>query len=316
MLGEKDIIAYFYQDSKAVPLRNPEDMDDCSVLPTDPKGLVTTDSMVEDVHFRLDWSSPEDIAVKLFHVNLSDLLSSGGRPYWSLLNLGMPKAMAESKEGETFIQSFASALQQECRRYSCPLIGGDSFCAAKLFLTFTMGGQAERYIERKGASPSDHLYLSGNIGLSLAGLKHLQGLYHLEDHFLHAQALAKHLQPQAHLEWAQELWQKKELHAMIDISDGLLRDAVSLAQANHLDLYIELDSLPMEEGLQPLMKPEEAILSGEELELLFLASPELKVDFPCAKIGYAKAAEKGEAGLCLLRGEEAVPLPPGAFEHF
>ena len=324
---EREIISLFHgergREKKGELIQNASDafdsLDDCVLIQEEikeGKKIVTTDSMVEGIHFRLEWSSPEDLAVKLFQNNLSDIISSGGKATWCLLNLGLPLDIARGTKRERFLERFASTLRQECWRHRAPLLGGDTFRSDLLFLSLSMGGRAERYIQRSGAQLGDHLYVTGDLGLSMAGLSFLEGKLDL-DLELQSEALEKHLQPQARVEWGETLRRMPEVHAMTDLSDGLLSDAIHLARANNMELCINLEMVPLNAKLLGKMSPQDAILSGEELELLFLAPPDLRFSFPCKSVGWAeKLTSAGEGGVKLLKGGKDLPFPLGRFEHF
>ena len=315
-MTEREIISLFYQD-RSNQARAVDILDDCALVPGNGKQIVTTDAVVEGVHFCLDWSSPEDLAIKLFQVNLSDLIASGGLPNWCLLNLGLPKQIPNTNEGCEFLVRFSRAFKKECLHNECSIIGGDTFRSDKIFLSLTMGGKVKRYISRTGAKPGDHLYVTGDLGSCWFALRHLRkrkSLMGNDDTVL--QALQKHLQPRAKVTWAKWLWDRVELHAMLDISDGLLNNAIHLARANFLEISIDLQVIPIPTKLKSEIKAEEAILSGEELELLFLAEPGLEFPFPCRSIGYAKDTTLKEAGVRLFAGSRDVALPLGQYEHF
>ncbi len=301
-------------------------LDDCSLLPGSNKDIVTTDSMVQDVHFCLDWSSPEDLAIKLFQVNLSDMAASGGIPKWCLINLGVPKGdIYKTHENHSgieegapiFLERFSETLKQECWRNNCHLIGGDTFRSGLLFLSLTMGGNVERYISRKDGQDGDHLYLTGNLGLSLAGLRCLNGQLDFDVNTnSYINSIEKHLQPQARMDWAKTIWKMPEVHAMADVSDGLLSNGIQLAKASNLEISIQLDKILVAPELEGKLTPQEAIVSGEELELLFLAEPNLTFPFPCHSIGEARKTNASETGVKLLLKGKNIPFPTGRYTHF
>ncbi len=324
-MNEKEIISLFLQEGE---------MDDCSSIPFSKNKIVTTDSMVENVHFRLDWSSPEDLAIKLFHINLSDLISSGAKAEWCLFNLGLPRKISTTKEGEHFLASFANTFQQECKQYQCPLIGGDTFRSKLLFLNLTMGGSCEgRRLRRSGGKPGDHLYLSGEIGFSLAGYLHLNREISLPDGLLKERALEKHLRPRARSKWAKLLWNCLPVHSLMDLSDCLYQDVFCLAEQSNLMIDIDLDSLPLADpSLADFISNDPSIsdrffyeqaaaCSGEELELLFLGKPGLSFPFPFTAIGRAKRVtdpdiKPKEKQVRFLRKGEEVVLNDSSFYHF
>ncbi len=313
-MTEREIINLFYPETSKNSLRS-EFLDDCALLPGSKNKIVTTDSIVENVHFKLDWSSPEDLAIKLFHVNLSDIISSGGKPEWCLLSLGITKEKASEPNFETFLKRFATTFVRECWQYECPLIGGDTVRTNQVILGLTMGGYVERYIARNGAIDGDTLYVTGDLGLSLAGLRQLEGKIKLGEE-AEIMSIEKYLQPHARAHWGQILSNKNEVHAMIDVSDGLLNDAIHLATANSLILNIQVDKIPLAPVLEGSINQIDALLSGEELELLFLGEEGLEFDFPCTPIGKAKKVKENESGVRLFVKDKDIPFPLGRFEHF
>ena len=285
-MTEREIIKLFYPEINKSSTKL-DHLDDCALLPGSKNKIVSTDNLTENVHFNLEWFSPEDIATKLFHVNLSDIISSGGLPEWCLITIGLSKERANDANFEKFLRRFASTFERECWRYECPLIGGDTVRTLELNLGMTIGGDAKRYIDRRSGKDGDTLYVTGNLGLALAGYNHLKGIHKLNGD-LEILAFEKFLQPQARLEWAKKIWKMDGVHAMIDISDGLLNDSINLANASNLELHIHLEQLPLSPQLKGIMSLSESLLSGEELELLFLGDADLKFDFPCVAIGKAK----------------------------
>lgn len=333
-MKESEIIKLFYGEGFHF-------LDDCSVLPQTPnhlKTLVTTDSMTQGTHFRSDWSTPRQLAKKLFHVNLSDLAVSGGDPAWCLLNLGLPKNASDD-----FLKEFAQALLQETEHYACPLIGGDTYRSRQIDLTLTMGGGCRRHIARTGGKPGDVLYCTGDLGLSAAGQLLLEGRISIPDlplsedpdyesHTLSERAREKHLSPRARFDWAKKISTKEGVHASIDLSDGLAADATRLAAASNVVLRIDLDKIPMLPDLEPFVTRQKAAVSGEELEILFLGEPGLTFPFPCVEIGRAELAERSESAnddeeamghntetsshIILERNGREIQLGMKGFEHF
>ncbi len=314
-MREREIISLFYKTTVDQNI-DVNQLDDCSLLPDDKTRVVTTDTMIEGTHFCLDWSSPEDLAIKLFQINLSDIVSSGAKPNWCLLTLGLTKEMSSDAQGSRFLERFSATFKRECWRHETYLIGGDTVRSPCLSLGLVLGGDVQRYISRSGnVEPGDHLYITGNVGLSLAGLHCLEGKLNLDEE-TQALAMEKHLQPQARVQWASALQSIEGVRAMMDVSDGLLSDAVQFARANGIDFEIDLEKIPIAEKLNEYWQPEDAILSGEELELLFIGKPGLSFPFPCVAIGQAKNIDSEEPGVRLMKGGQNVPFPLGRHEHF
>lgn len=299
--------------------------DDCA--PINGRMIVTTDSMAEDVHFRREWSAPEDLAIKLFQINYSDLLSSGGRAQWALLNLGLPADVEKD-----FVSRFSGTLLEEMRRVNCRLVGGDTYRCQQFNLGLTLGGVVERYVRRSDGRPENHIYLTGHLGLSLAGYQHLTGKWSLDNDVLNTDpgepyneiksnwtlrelALEKHLRPRARREWAEFLSNHPQVHAMMDLSDGIYSDLPRLARASRVTLEVDLSRIPVFPELRSILTVHEVINSGEEYELLFLAEPHMEFPFPVTRIGRVlPGAPNGS--VIYLNESRRVEVVGAGFKHF
>ena len=362
-MRESDIIALFAPEipqtkfKTSLPDQNasPRDsatlanLDDCARI--DAETIVTTDTLVESTHFRLDWSAPEDLACKLWNVNLSDIAASGGEPEWCLLNLGVPAHISDD-----WLRRFAVALrtelnadlhtelnadlstesvQSQLKARPVRLLGGDTFRAPHLVLTLTLAGRLPvatqpepRQITRSGGRADDGIYVTGAPGLSLLGYEILSGRRPeiSTNDPVHAAAIARHLRPRARMAWSRELRDIPEIHSMLDVSDGVYADLIRLAAANpKLSFEIDWERLPLPAVLaqspsfseQRLPELRELVLaSGEELELLFTAPPGLTLAFPCTEIGrVGETTERDPADRVLLKGAPWT-APPRWFQHF
>ena len=270
-MTEKEVIQLFYK-------RDISQLDDCTLLPKETsesstfKQILNTDSLVENVHFSLQFSSPINLATKLFHINLSDLCSSGAVPTSCILNMGIPTHMMQGEIGEKFIKKFAKSFLSICDAYNCPLIAGDSFRAPHLYLSLSMLGKVQHYTPRYGGNIGDDLYLTGNVGLSLLGYLHLIKKMQIPKNLAN-KCIKKFLAPQAPYELSLLLNKDPAVSAAIDLSDGLFFDARSLAQASNVQLEIELDKIPALPAVRAYLADKDILASAEEFELLFLAAP-------------------------------------------
>ena len=267
-MNEDELISLFYKGHE-------RPVDDCAYL-AEHKLLITADSMVEHTHFQLNWTTAEQLAHKLFQINLSDIAASGGDPKWCILQMGFPASFNSS-----WIQSFSNSFRNQCDSFDCKLIGGDTFRSDNIIFSLTMAGNANQHIQRK-AEIGDAIYLTGEIGWSLTGLQYLEGKRILNQ-YQKQRALKRHLTPNARLDWAQQLRTHSQLHGMMDISDGLLIDASRFAKASNSIFNIYLDKLPKISQLP--LTPIEQLSSGEEYELLFTAPTSLDFSFPVHQIG-------------------------------
>ncbi len=297
-MNEAELIALFY------PAGGDRALDDCAFAPE--ANIVTTDSLAEGVHFRRDWSAPEDLAIKLAHSNLSDIAADGGRPRWALLNLGLPRDLETD-----FAPRFARALLAELATAGTELIGGDCFRAPALFFSLTLAGQTDRRLERRGGRAGDLVCVTGELGLALLGYQVLSGAAPQISAELRARALAKHLRPRSRLDAGAELARNPQVHAMMDVSDGLAVDLPRLAAASALTFEINLETVPC---AAPEISPRFAAESGEEFELVFLAAerPELRAA-PVHVIGRAQSPG-AEPVIWRDHGQNAAA--PTGFAHF
>jgi len=239
----------------------------------EPGLVVTQDSLVEDVHFRLDWLSWRELGFRAAAVNISDLSASGARPEALLVSLGLP--------GKTELDDVL-ALYEGLAEAGVTVRGGDTTESAVVFATVTALGRAERVPGRSGARPGDQVVVTGPLGAAGAAFR--------DDRFV---------RPPLRVEEGIEL--ARDAHAMIDLSDGLARDAGHIAARSGCRLAIDLERVPLAPGAT-----HEDLAFGEDYELL-AATPEPR-DF--AVVGVCEIG----VGVELRSGGQVRDL--GAWEHF
>jgi thiamine-monophosphate kinase len=174
--------------------------------------VVTQDALVEDVHFRLGEISWRDLGFRAGAVNLSDLAASGARPVGFVVSLGASPDTPVADVVE---------LYEGIAETGVPVIGGDTTRAAQVVLSVTAVGRAERTPGRGGARPGDLLVVTGPLG-------------------------GKPVRPPIRIEEGIRL--ARHAHAMLDISDGLARDAGHIAARSRVRCVIEIDRVPLAEG--------------------------------------------------------------------
>lgn len=297
-MNEAEIIQSFFRKGK-------EPKDDCYLL--DKKYLVTTDSIAENTHFRVDWSNPRDIAWKLVEVNVSDIAAGGGIPTNAFLNLGLSKKTS-SKE---WIKAFSSEFKKRLQYYSIELSGGDTYFSEITNLTLTIIGKTSKSTSRTGGKPRDFLYMTGSVGLSAIGYKLLTEKISPDTKIL-KEALKKHLRPVSRLSLMGDILKNYKVNAAMDITDGLFQDSLRLAKASSVDITIQIDKLSEWRRYAEYVSVSEILASGEELEILFL-SPEEIFHEQLTCIGEAKKG-KGDV-LFSLNGKTFIPETKG-FLHF
>ncbi len=306
-LKEEEIIELFTKSYKNFHF------DDCEILPLlkddNTQNIVTCDSMVENTHFKIEWHKPNLLAKKLFHVNLSDIVASGGKPLWCLLQIGFSYEKISSEYLIKFIKQFL----KECNKYQCSLIGGDTFFSKQMVLSLTMGGYAYKYITRK-SNPDSFIYVTGNFGLSRLGYKILTNQIQIPNN-LKSIALKKHLTPQAQIQLAQKIY--PYAISMMDVSDGLYQDLKKMAKISQYQFEIYLENVPIHPKFKRYISPEDALISGEEYELIFTTSDEIKFPF-VTQIGKVTKNKicKNISPLKLLYDGKEYFLKEFGFEHF
>jgi len=277
--------------------------DDAAVLGLGKGALVLThDMIVEGVHY-LPGDPPEDVAWKLVAVNLSDLAAKGARPVGVLFGY----ALAEEEAQDA---AFVAGLRDALDTFTVPLLGGDTVrmphgAARAHGLTAVGSAPPHGAPFRGGARARDILYMTGEVGAAGLGLAIAKG-----EREGPAEWLAAYRRPRPRLAEGQAL--APLVHAMADISDGLLIDAQRMAEASGLAVEIDLDAVPVAEGAERMA----AITSGDDYELLFAGLPGLKLSQPnLAKITPIGRFVPGH-GLTLKDRSGPVPLPQRlGFEH-
>lgn len=293
--------------------------DDSAVISQIGKNLaITTDMMLEGVHFKLNYISPYQLGFKLISVNVSDVYAMAGKPYYVLLNIAL-----RGNTEYSFIRRFFDGVRDALTFYKCSLIGGDlSSSQSGMVLSAMVLGYAEKPISRSGAMLGDKLYVTGNLGDSCAGLlllkeikKHINFNKPLNKPLrwsIMMPLIRKHLMPVAKDPMAFTNY----ITSMIDISDGLLIDLSRLLDESNVGARIYEERIPISKELREFtlsrgITPSRLSLrGGEDYELLFTASPKKKINAIC--IG---EITKKDRIIVDKDGREKLIKPEG-YKHF
>lgn len=229
----------------------------------------TIDGALEDVHFRRDWLSLMDLGWRATHAAVSDVAAMGARPVAALCHLVLPRDFTAAE-----LRRLGRGQLEASRALACPVIGGNISSGTRLELVTTVLGEVpagRSALERAGARPGDEVWLVGDVGLAAAGLRCLErGIARGPGV---RRCLAAWRRPEARVEAGLRL--QGRATACIDVSDGLVGDAVHLAEAS--DVALLLEPARFEALLEPLREPAHelgvdalqlALWGGEDYALL------------------------------------------------
>lgn len=271
--------------------------DDAAVLDLPGQVVVSTDTVVEGYDFLRTWSSPQDVGVKVAAQNLADIAAMGARPMALLVSLAAPGDLPA-----IWATRLADGLNDECHRAGARVVGGDISQAVEVVITGTALGVLERpAVRRDGARPGDVVAVSGSLGSSAAGLALLMG--HLVPDasappFV-TSLVEAHLAPRPPYRAGAEA-SLAGASAMIDTSDGLLRDAARIAVAS--GVRIDLDSgvlVPPDDlrlAAEMLGRPDEArgwVLTGGEDHAMLACFPPGSV-LPASYRAIGRVLDRGD----------------------
>ncbi|MBA4366662.1 MAG: thiamine-phosphate kinase [Desulfobacterium sp.] len=294
-----------HPDAKDVLLVPPGD--DACLLSRIERPVITTDTQREDIHFKREWQTPEEIGLKAVTVTLSDLAASFAKPISLFINLGMPPYLSQ-KEAEEIYHGIGIGL----KKYCCTLGGGNLSDTDKLSLDlFAIGeGRDDIFPLRSMAKPGDGLYCTGPLGLARAGLEALQ-----QGNFSNQPLISFFKSPIARFD-AAEILAKHKVCCVIDISDGLKGDARHIGEASKVSIELSIEKRHLHPDLvtfcsENRMDPQDlAMAGGEDYELLFSCPPEIFEqvikDLP----------EAYPVGRCLPFNGEYVLAPPSTLSSF
>ena len=232
--------------------------------------LITTDMLIEGIHFSLDWTSLFDLGFKSLAVNLSDIAAMGGVPAYAVLALGFPSDFEIKK-----IDEFYRGLLALAASSGVSVVGGDLSAAKFLTISVTVIGHPPRQpIRRGGAAVRDDIYVTGTLGDSSLGLELLQRGGGILKHKAARYLLSRHHRPMPRTDFGIMLGKSRLASAMIDVSDGLLQDLGHICKASGVGAIVERERLPLSSAYRKLAgktADTHALRGGEDYELLFCA---------------------------------------------
>lgn len=295
-MRETDLLGRIYERSAGITARFGQVVtgpgDDCAVVRATPgqEWLLTVDQLVEGRHF-LRGAPLERVARKAVARSVSDIAAMGGTTSggWALATGALPPGFERA-------DALFDGMKRWAEHWGCPLVGGDIAVtgeAGVMVLTVTVGGSPHPVrgpVLRSAAQPGDIVYVTGTLGGSLGSGRH----FSFEPRLVEAAWLCDTLGAGG---WG--------LHAMIDISDGLGKDAGRIAAASGVRIEIDAGLLPLSPGMGGDGGWRRAAGDGEDYELLFTAAPQVDVPEVCPQTG-TRVTRIGR----VVEGEGAVVITP------
>jgi thiamine-monophosphate kinase len=323
MTGEDSLIARYFRplatDPGAFDLT-----DDAATLRSSADELVvTTDAIVEGVHF-LPNDPSDTIARKALRVNLSDLAAKGATPAGFVLTLAL------RAPDDAWLTAFARGLGEDATEFGCPLLGGDTVSTAgPLMISITAFGRVPqgRMVRRNGAKAGDRVVVSGTIGDAALGLDLLQGgAAAALGGAAREMLIGRYRMPQPRLALAQAV--RDHASGAMDVSDGLAGDLAKLCAASNVSAAIDAQSIPLSGPVRTLLSSgavgiESIVSGGDDYEIL-CTIPENRFEAfaEAAKLAGAPVTSIGTivAGSSVPRfidgqGTE-IALPRLSYSHF
>lgn len=270
------------------------------------------DALAEGVHFRFDWSTPSDVGWKAVAQNVADILAMGAVPTQAVWSVGMGRDWTDA----TF-RDLAKGAKAACKAYGCEIVGGDTVrTRGPGFVSLSLLGtpRSKRTWPRSGARPGDAIVLVGEPGWSAAGLEALS-LGRANEPALRKAVLA-HRRPKPPFPEAIALMDL-DVHAAIDLSDGLSSELEHLARASGAALVVDLEHLAPSPALsrtaRSLGKPDSIdwILHGGEDHCLLLTMPERSAKRLPATARRIGRVEVGSGSWSELDGKRRKMAPLG-----
>ncbi len=327
-LGERGLITRLRQ---RLPAPGPEVLlgigDDAAAIRWDGSTLLlTTDTLLEGIHFRRSTATLRDIGAKAIAVNVSDIAAMGGEPRYALLALALPPSLPVDE-----VDALYAGVQEMAGRHGVTVVGGDTCAALEgVVLSVTLVGRvAGAPLRRSGARPGDAILVTGSLGAAAAGLAVLERGDGGLPPAVVAAVVGPHRVPTPRVAESGVIRASGWATAMIDLSDGLATDLGHIAAESRVGARVELDLVPVSDatrrvaevqGVDPLCW---ALSGGEDYELLFTAEPGRAAELahlvtartgtPVHRIGEVRPAAEGVR--FVDRQGHARPVAPG-FDHF
>ncbi|WP_225669248.1 thiamine-phosphate kinase [Bradyrhizobium hereditatis] len=323
--GEEALIARYFRPLATDPGAFRLDDDAAALKPDGADVVVTTDAIIEGVHFLSD-DPPDTVARKALRVNLSDLAAKGATP------AGFVLALALRSSDEAWLKPFAAALGEDAVQFACPLLGGDTVSTpGPLMVSVTAFGRVPpgKMVHRSGASPGERVMVTGTIGDAALGLAILRGgKVHAaaSDKAAREALVGRYRVPQPHVAMAGII--SDHASASMDVSDGLAGDLAKLCGVSGVSAVIDVGQVPLSGAARDLVSRgvvglETLITGGDDYEILCtvaedrieaFAEAAQRVGIPVSSIGTVVAGST--APKFVDREGREIALERLSYSHF
>jgi len=221
--------------------------DDCAVfrVPGNLAVLLTTDMLIEDVHFRLSEIPPYFLGRKSLAVSISDIAAMGGTPREALVSIGIPGSIEV-----VYLDEIYKGLKAIATEYDINILGGDTVLSPdRLVINVALSGEErdDEILYRSGALEGDVIFIAGTLGRSAAGLDLLRNKREFEKK---EGLLTAHFDPIPHVWSGRIIASSKLANSMIDISDGLVGDLWHVCKESGVGALIEMENMPIDDNLR------------------------------------------------------------------
>lgn len=293
--------------------------DDAAIVAVDEgfESVVCVDTMVDEVHFSKKTMKSYDIGYKALAANISDIAAMGGIPLYYLVSITIPKDWPEEE-----LLAIYKGMKELGDQYRMDLIGGDTTSGKALVLSVFVIGKVEKgkRLLRSNAKPGDAVFVSGTLGDSAAGLDVL-----LQGHSGWSELIRKHQNPTPQVDLGRILTGFDRV-ALNDVSDGIASELMEIAEASHVDIVINKDTLPLSTSMVQYKEEKAlkwALTGGEDFELVGTIGAEdwsllqkrcQDEDIRITRIGEVMASGNGKV---FMRDEDSeILLKKEGYNHF
>lgn len=293
--------------------------------------VLTTDILIEGVHFDRSFVPMPHLGFKAISVNVSDVAAMNARPLYAVVSLGLPRNTSVEMADALY-----TGMAEACEMYGCTIVGGDVSTAHALTVSVSVVGEVEdrKVTFRRGANPGDYICVSGDVGGAFAGLKVLleqrRALEEMGEHFepdidSYRYVIERQLRPRARTDIVEKLSAAGiRPTAMIDVSDGVASEVNHIARQSSVGATVRIAALPFDAETRFVADENMAdvdtfaLFGGEDYELLFTIDPsDLEAIDAMEGVSVIGTIEDKDSGVNALSPDQGlIPLHPAGFDHF